>query len=224
MNILVVEDNQDIAENIADYFEPLGHTLDFAINGKCGLDMALSGRFDIIILDVMLPGMNGMDVCRRLREEHQITTPVLMLTARDQLDDKIEGFHCGADDYMVKPYSVKELEVRLQALYRRSQPVSRLLKVADLQFDLDTWQVSRQGVMLDLNPIQRTALELLMKKSPGIVTREELENHIWQEHIPDKDLLRSHIYSLRNTIDKPFDVKLLHTVYGTGYRLCKESA
>ena len=224
MNILVVEDNQDIAENIADYFEPLGHTLDFAINGKCGLDMALSGRFDIIILDVMLPGMNGMEVCRRLREEHQITTPVLMLTARDQLDDKIEGFHCGADDYMVKPYSVKELEVRLQALYRRSQPVSRLLRVADLQFDLDTWQVSRQGVMLDLNPIQRTALELLMKKSPGIVTREELENHIWQEHIPDKDLLRSHIYSLRNTIDKPFDVKLLHTVYGTGYRLCEESA
>lgn len=224
MNILVVEDNQDIAENIADYFEPLGHTLDFAINGKCGLDMAVSGRFDIIILDVMLPGMNGMEVCRRLREEHQITTPVLMLTARDQLDDKIEGFHCGADDYMVKPYSVKELEVRLQALYRRSQPVSRLLRVADLQFDLDTWQVSRQGVMLDLNPIQRTALELLMKKSPGIVTREELENHIWQEHIPDKDLLRSHIYSLRNTIDKPFDVKLLHTVYGTGYRLCEESA
>ena len=224
MNILVVEDNQDIAENIADYFEPLGHTLDFAINGKCGLDMALSGRFDIIILDVMLPGMNGMEVCRRLREEHQITTPVLMLTARDQLDDKIEGFHCGADDYMVKPYSVKELEVRLQALYRRSQPVSRLLRVADLQFDLDTWQVSRQGVMLDLNPIQRTALELLMKKSPGIVTREELENHIWHEHIPDKDLLRSHIYSLRNTIDKPFDVKLLHTVYGTGYRLCEESA
>ena len=224
MNILVVEDNQDIAENIADYFEPLGHTLDFAINGKCGLDMAISGRFDIIILDVMLPGMNGMEVCRRLREEHQITTPVLMLTARDQLDDKIEGFHCGADDYMVKPYSVKELEVRIQALYRRSQPVSRLLRVADLQFDLDTWQVSRQGVMLDLNPIQRTALELLMKKSPGIVTREELENHIWHEHIPDKDLLRSHIYSLRNTIDKPFDVKLLHTVYGTGYRLCEESA
>lgn len=224
MNILVVEDNQDIAENIADYFEPLGHTLDFAINGKCGLDMAVSGRFDIIILDVMLPGMNGMEVCRRLREEHQITTPVLMLTARDQLDDKIEGFHCGADDYMVKPYSVKELEVRLQALYRRSLPVSRLLRVADLQFDLDTWQVSRQGVMLDLNPIQRTALELLMKKSPGIVTREELENHIWQGHIPDKDLLRSHIYSLRNTIDKPFDNKLLHTVYGTGYRLCEESA
>lgn len=223
MNILVVEDNQDIAENIADYFEPLGHTLDFAVNGKSGLDMAVSGRFDIIILDVMLPGMNGMEVCRQLRETHHVSTPVLMLTAKDQLDDKIAGFHCGADDYMVKPYSVKELEVRLQALYKRSQPVSRLLKVADLQFDLDTWQVSRQGVILDLNPIQRTALELLMKKSPGIVTREELENHIWQDHVPDKDLLRSHIYSLRNTIDKPFANRLLHTVYGTGYRLSEES-
>ncbi|MDR0781039.1 MAG: response regulator transcription factor [Pseudomonadales bacterium] len=221
MQILVVEDNRDIAENIADYLEPLGHTLDFAADGLTGLHLAVTQRFDAIVLDVMLPGIDGMALCRKLREEAGDTTPVLMLTARDQLDDKLAGFRAGSDDYLVKPFSVRELEVRLQALVKRANPQARhkVLSVADLDFNADTQQAHRGGMLLDLNPIQRKLLELLMSNSHRVVTREELEQHIWGDTPPDSDVLRTHIYSLRNAIDKHFDLKLLHTVHGSGYRL-----
>jgi DNA-binding response OmpR family regulator len=221
MQILVVEDNRDIAENIADYLEPLGHTLDFAADGLTGLHLAVTRRFDVIVLDVMLPGMDGITLCRKLREEAGNTTPVLMLTARDQLDDKIAGFRAGTDDYLVKPFSVKELEVRLQALCKRATPQAhqRVLRVADLEFNPDTLQARRGGTLLDLNPIQRKLLELLLSNSHRVVTREELEQHIWSGSPPDSDVLRTHIYSLRSAIDKHFDIKLLHTVHGSGYRL-----
>jgi DNA-binding response OmpR family regulator len=221
MQILVVEDNRDIAENIADYFEPLGHTLDFAADGLTGLHLAVTRRFDVIVLDVMLPGMDGMTLCRKLREEAGDTTPILMLTARDQLDDKLAGFRAGSDDYLVKPFSVKELEVRLQALVKRASPQARqkVLSVADLEFNSDTQQARRGGVLLDLNPIQRKLLELLLSNSHRVVTREELEQHIWGGTPPDSDVLRTHIYGLRNAIDKHYVPKLLHTVHGSGYRL-----
>jgi DNA-binding response OmpR family regulator len=221
MQILVVEDNRDIAENIADYLEPRGHTLDFAADGITGLHLAVTRRFDVIVLDVMLPGMDGMTLCRKLREEAGNTTPVLMLTARDQLDDKLAGFRAGTDDYLVKPFSLKELEVRLQALVKRASPQGRqkVLSVADLEFNADTQQAHRGGNLLDLNPIQRKLLELLMSNTHRVVTREELEQHIWSGTPPDSDVLRTHIYSLRNAIDKQYDLKLLHTVHGSGYRL-----
>jgi DNA-binding response OmpR family regulator len=221
MQILVVEDNRDIAENIADYLEPLGHTLDFAADGITGLHLAVTRRFDVIVLDIMLPGMDGMTLCRKLREEAGDTTPVLMLTARDQLDDKLAGFRAGSDDYLVKPFSVKELEVRLQALVKRASPQGRqrVLSVADLEFNTDTQQARRGGTLLDLNPIQRKLLELLLSNTHRVVTREELEQHIWGGTPPDSDVLRTHIYGLRNAIDKQYDPKLLHTVHGSGYRL-----
>jgi Response regulators consisting of a CheY-like receiver domain and a winged-helix DNA-binding domain len=221
MQILVVEDNRDIAENIADYLEPLGHTLDFAADGLTGLHLAVTRRFDVIVLDVMLPGMDGMTLCRKLREEAGDTTPVLMLTARDQLDDKIEGFRAGTDDYLVKPFSVKELEVRLQALVKRASPQARqkVLRVADLEFNPSTQQARRGGNLLDLNPIQRKLLELLLSNTHRVVTREELEQHIWGSAPPDTDVLRTHIYGLRTAIDKHYERKLLHTVHGSGYRL-----
>lgn len=232
MNILVIEDNRDIAANIADYLEPLGHTLDFAANGKAGLALATahangqsgSAGFDVIVLDLMLPGIDGLALCRQLRQQWGVLTPVLMLTARDQLDDKLEGFAAGADDYLVKPFSIKELEARLQALVKRGaqRSVSADLLVEDLSYKPDTRQAQRQGVMLELNPVQRRLLELLMRNSHRVVTREELEHHVWGDNPPDNDILRTHVYALRTVVDKPFSEKLIHTVHGTGYRLCAQ--
>jgi DNA-binding response OmpR family regulator len=221
MRLLIVEDNRDIAANIADYLEPLGHELDFATDGLTGLHLAATRPFDAIVLDLMLPGMDGINLCRTLRNQGNLDTPVLMLTARDQLDDKLEGFRAGADDYLVKPFSVKELEVRLQALVKRSTPGAgrKLLQVADLQYNTETLETRRGEQLLELNPIQRKLLELLLMNKHRVVPREELENHIWGDALPDNDVLRTHIYGLRNVIDRNFEPKLLHTVHGAGYRI-----
>jgi len=221
VNVLVVEDNRDIAANIADYLEPRGHVLDFAFTGPHGLELASKGRYDVIVLDIMLPGIDGITVCERLRTQARVGTPVLMLTARDQLDDKLEGFRVGADDYLVKPFSVRELEVRLEALVKRGQNrgLSRHFEAADLQYDADSMTATRAGKTLVLNPIQRKLLEVLLMNTHRVVSREELETLIWGDELPDKDVLRTHIYHLRNVVDKPFNEKLIHTVHGAGYRL-----
>ena len=223
MRVLVIEDNRDIAANIADYLEPKGHILDFAATGPQGLQLATNERYDVIVLDVMLPGLDGFSLCQRLRTEARVGTPVLMLTARDQLDDKLEGFRAGADDYLVKPFSVKELEVRMEALVKRSQhkEAGRLLQVADLEYNPDTLVATRAGQALELNPIQRKLLEALMLNTHRVVSREELESLIWGDEVPDTYVLRTHIYHLRNVVDKPFAEKLIQTVHGAGYRLQK---
>ncbi len=223
MKLLVVEDNRDIAENIADYFEPLGHHLDFAYNGEQGLNLALADEFDVIVLDVMMPRMDGMSVCQHLRAAKN-NTPVIMLTAKDQLNDKLQGFEVGADDYLVKPFSVKELEARLLALIKRQHQSDqdKVFAVADLQFDPNTLQATRAGIPLTLNPIQRKLLHYLLQQSPNVVPREKLEEIVWDDMPPEKDILRTHIYSLRNAVDKPFATKLLHTVHGVGYRLSEK--
>ena len=222
MKLLIVEDNRDIAGNIADYLEPRGHTLDFAFDGNTGLHLAAHEKFDAIVLDLMMPGIDGLTVCQKLRKEYGVNTPVIMLTARDQLDDKLTGFRAGADDYLVKPFSVMELEVRLEALVKRSQgmPVRELV-VADLEFDTQSLESRRAGQKLELNPIQRKLLSYLLANTHRVVPRHELEVYIWGEDIPDRDVLRTHIYNLRNIIDKPFEQKLLHTVHGSGYRLAE---
>lgn len=221
MKVLVVEDNRDIAANISDFLEPQGFVLDFAADGLEGYRLLSQDSFDAIVLDVMLPGIDGFTLCRRLRNELGLDTPVIMLTARDQLDDKLEGFAAGVDDYLVKPFSVKELAVRLQALGKRggSSGHRKQLVVGDLEFDTETLQAKRDGVTLELNPIQRKLLEYLMRNNDRVVARSELEQLIWNDDLPDKDILRSHIYGLRNQIDKPFPARLLHTIHGSGYRL-----
>lgn len=221
MRILVVEDHMDLAENIGDYLTPKGHALDFAADGITGLHLAVTNPYDVIVLDLALPGMDGISLCRKLREEAKRDTPVLMLTARDRIDDKVEGFRSGADDYLVKPFALKELEVRLEALRRRSTSTvaARALKVADLEFDPDTQIVKRAGKRLELNPSLRRLLGVLMSNSHRVVRRDELEAALWGEDRPDADVLRAHIYALRSIVDKPFDKKLLKTVHGTGYRL-----
>jgi DNA-binding response OmpR family regulator len=225
MHILVIEDNSDIAANIGDYLADKGHIVDFAADGVTGLHLAIVDDFDAIVLDLTLPGMDGLDVCRKLRGEARKQTPVLMLTARDALEQKLVGFDSGADDYMVKPFALQELEARLSVLARRGRgPKSRQLKVDDLEYNLDTLVVTRAGKLLQLNPTGLKLLQCLMEASPSVVTRRELEMRVWGEELPDSDSLRVHIHGLRAAIDKPFGKPLIHTRHGIGYCLIDPDA
>ena len=220
LRILIVEDNIDISENIGDYFELQGHVTDFAMDGIGGLHLALTQDYDAIILDIMLPGMDGLTFCRKLREDGEKTTPVLMLTARDTLDDKLQGFDAGADDYLVKPFELEELNARIQVLVRRAVPArQRLLKIGDLELDLGKMQVKRSGRRIDLNRACIRILTMLMQASPNVVSRKEIEHALWSDMPPGSDALRSHIYTLRQAVDKPFEHHLIQTVHGLGYKL-----
>ncbi|MGA7297974.1 MAG: response regulator transcription factor [Rhodanobacteraceae bacterium] len=220
MRVLVIEDNNDIATNIGDYLEDHGHLVDFAGDGVTGLHLAVVHDFDVIVLDLTLPGMDGLEVCRKLHSEAHKQTPVMMLTARDALDQKLTGFESGADDYMTKPFALQELGARLEVLARRGKgPQTRVLKVADLTYNLDTLTVTRGGKSIQLNPIGLKLLQALMESSPSVVTRQDLEHRVWGEELPDSDSLRVHIHGLRAVIDKPYDKALIHTRHGIGYRM-----
>lgn len=220
MRILVIEDNRDILANILDYLELKGFTVDCAQDGLSGMHLALTQPYDLIVLDIMLPGMDGYQLCQKLRQEADNNTPIIMLTARDALDDRLKGLHAGADDYLVKPFALSELVARIEAVLRRSSGANkRVLEVADLRYNLETLEVSRAGQPLKLNPIGLKLLATLMQRSPAVVRREALEEALWGDDIPDSDSLRSHIHQLRQSIDKPFATTLLHTVHGVGFRL-----
>ncbi len=226
MRLLVIEDNHNLVANLFDYFEARGHVLDAAPDGVTGLHLATTQAYDAIILDWMMPRMDGPEVLRRLREEHASEVPVIMLTARDELPDKIAGFRAGADDYLTKPFALPELEVRLEALLVRAQGRgrSKALQVADLRLDLATLEATRAGRPLHLYPACRKLLEVLMQASPAAVTRERLEHALWGDEPPDGDMLRSHIYELRRSVDGPFAEKLIHTLPRVGYRLAQVDA
>ena len=225
MRVLIIEDNPDIAANLGDYLEDHGHTVDFAGDGITGLHLAVVNEFDSIVLDLALPGMDGLDVCRKLRSEAGKDTPVLMLTARDRLEDKLAGFETGADDYLVKPFELQEVEARLKVLAGRGRRRNtRELKVGDLKYNLDTLNVSRGDEDIYLNPIGLKLLHCLMEASPNVVSRAELEMEVWGEEMPDSDSLRVHIHSLRSAIDKPFGSNLIQTRHGIGYRLVESDA
>ena len=220
MRILIIEDQPDILQNIADYLELKGYLVDCAYDGLGGLHLAITQTFDLIILDLMLPGMDGITLCQRLRLDARLQTPIIMLTARDSVDDKLTGFRAGADDYLVKPFSLPELHARVEAVLRRGQTgLQNVLEVGDLHFDMNSLEVARQEKLLKLSPIGLKLLEMLMKRSPHVVRREVLEELLWGEDLPGSDSLRSHIHILRQAIDKPFKSPLLHTVHGIGYCL-----
>ncbi|MDE2055320.1 MAG: response regulator transcription factor [Xanthomonadaceae bacterium] len=191
--VLLVEDNSGIAEMVGEFLERRGYTVDFAGDGVSGLHLAVTNSYDVIVLDLMLPGMDGLDVCRKLRGEAKKSTPVLMLTARDTLEDKLVGLDAGADDYLVKPFEPRELEARIRALIRRERR-----------------QVSPIGLKL---------LAILMRESPRVVSRHDIEREIWGDTLPDSDTLRSHLYNLRRVVDKPYAKPLVHTIHSAGYRV-----
>jgi len=220
MHLLVIEDSPDLVDNLCEYMETRGHTVDVAYDGLGGLRLALQNNYDALVLDLMLPGMDGLEVCARMREAGR-GTPVLMLTARDTLDNKLEGFDNGADDYMIKPFALPELEARLKAMARRArgEHARRILRIADLSFDPDTLRVERDGKRIELPPIPLKILALLMRQSPRVVVRREIEREIWGDSPPDSDALRAHMHALRSAIDREFGRPLLNTVRGIGYQL-----
>ncbi len=222
--VLIVEDHQDLAANIGDFLEAGGMTVDFAADGITALQLCSQNRFDAIVLDIMMPGIDGYEVCLRIRNELQQDMPIIMLTARDTLDDKLTGFDQGADDYLIKPFEMKELEARLISHIRRHRGDmdTKSLTIADMVFEPKTMRVTRSGEAIKLSPIMLQILRILMRESPNLVTREKLEAEIWGEDTPDSDTLRSHLYNLRKLIDKPYQQHLLHTIPGIGYKLCEE--
>jgi DNA-binding response OmpR family regulator len=221
---LIVEDNRDICENIAAYLEKISYVLDFAHDGVTAMNLALTNPFDVIVLDLMIPRMDGLTFCQRLRADAGIETPVLMLTARDTLDDRLKGFDAGADDYLVKPFALQELDARLRALYKRShRNPDNLLAVGDLTLNRSTLQVHRAGRRVEINPAGMKLLRRLMEESPSVVDRDELETLLWADERPDGDALRSHMYKLRQAIDRPFDRPLIHTVHRIGYRIAEDA-
>ncbi|AIW19318.1 response regulator transcription factor [Vibrio coralliilyticus] len=218
--ILLVEDNREVAGILFDYFESMGMDLDYADNGELGLQLALSENFDLILLDLMLPRMDGLTVCNKLREAGN-NTPVLMLTALDNREDMLKGFEHGADDYLTKPFDLEILEARMHALVKRyrGQVANTVLSFGSLKIDQKTRQAFREGKLLALNPTTYTILEALCHKAPEILTRQEISEKLWQEKEPNNDVLRSHIYQLRNQLDKPFAQPMLTTLPKIGFRL-----
>lgn len=223
INALLIEDDQDLAEAISDYMELDGFEFDFAYNGAAGLNLALNNQYDIILTDLNMPKMDGIDVCQSLREQG-VSTPVLMLTARDTLDDKVTGFAAGSDDYLVKPFAMEELKIRLQALIRRSQGTVTSLKVGDLSIDLDKHQATRAGQALKLPPVCWKMLVCLMRSSPNVVSKTKLEEEVWGDELPSADSLKVHLFKLRQAVDAPFDNKLIHTVHGVGIAVREDDA
>jgi DNA-binding response OmpR family regulator len=220
-SLLLVEDHYDIAEMVGAYLERRGYSVDYAADGITGLHLAVSNDYDAIILDLMLPGLDGLELCKKVRTEARRDVPILMLTARDTLDDKIHGLDVGADDYVIKPFAIHELEARVRALIRRHRGhlAPEILQVGDLSLDNATLKVERGGQVLSLTPIGLKILTVLMRASPRVISRRELERQVWGDIMPDSDTLRSHLYNLRKAIDKPFSKSLLHTLPGKGYQL-----
>ncbi|MDY6952667.1 MAG: response regulator transcription factor [Thermodesulfobacteriota bacterium] len=220
MRVLVIEDNQDVAANIGDYLEQKGHVVDFAMDGISGLHLAVTQRVDVIVLDIMLPGMDGMTLCRRFREESEKPTPILMLTARDTLDDKLQGFDAGADDYLLKPFALEELEARLQVLARRSRhDAAPIMEVGPIRVDMGRRWVKKEGIPITLNRACFRILVELMRSAPNVVAREDLEHLLWGDYKPASDVLRSHVYALRKALDSPGAESLVETIVGVGFRM-----
>lgn len=220
MQVLIVEDNPDLMANVFDYLEARHHVVDAAYDAPGGLERALRSEYDAIVLDLMLPGGDGLDVCRRIRAQGR-STPVLMLTARDTLSDKLAGFDAGADDYLVKPFALQE--ARGPTARARAPGAGRWVSDAPEGggplLDLETRRVERGGRVIELPPIPLRILELLMRHSPRVVTRAEIERWVWGDAPPDSDALRTHLYVLRSAIDRPFEKSLLRTLRALGCQL-----
>lgn len=219
MRILVIEDEPKLGDYLKKGLEENGYVVDIARDGIEGRYLATEGDYALILLDVMLPGIDGFAVLQAIRRTSNV--PVLVLTARDKVEDRVNGLQQGADDYLVKPFSLLELAMRLGALVRRAAPANggKVVEVGGLKFDTDTLEAERDGVPIKLNPSTRSILGLLIQNTHRVVKREELEQLLWKDVPPQGDVLRAHMHALRNAIDKGFERRLLHTIHGTGYRL-----
>jgi len=220
LHILIVDDTYSVSETIADYLELEGMTVDFAYHGEGALQLVEDNHYDAIIMDIMMPKMDGITAVKKLREELFCNTPIIFLTAKDQIEDKMASFKAGGDDYLVKPFALEELSLRIHALTLRGarQDVGQLT-FADIQVDVKSGEVSCAGSTIKVSPIQLTILKVLIKKAPNIATRQEVNQAIWGDQPPSSDALRSHIYSLRNKLSEGQNHSRLETIHGQGFRL-----
>jgi DNA-binding response OmpR family regulator len=221
MYVLVVEDERRLAQLVRRVLEEEGHTVDVAHDGEEGLQMALEGTHDVIVLDIMLPEMDGIEVCRSLRR-NRVDTPVLLLTALDGVDDRVRGLDAGADDYLPKPFAFQELMARLRALSRRRvQPRDpQELAVDDLTLDLRRRRAQRDGRAIELSPKEFSLLEFLMRNEGRVVTRTQILDHLWgYDFATDSNLVDVYVAYLRRKVDKGTNNKLIRTVRGVGYAL-----
>ena len=224
MHLLVVEDDKDTADFISNGLLQSGHLVDTASNGRDGLYMATTGDFDLVILDRMLPIVDGLTIVRTLRASGN-KVPILILSALGEIDHRVDGLKAGADDYLVKPFAFSEMEARVDALCRRTSPdgPETLLCLGDLEMNLITRAVTRGGRSIDLQPREFRLLEYLMRHADQVITRTMLLEHVWDYHFdPQTNVIDVHVSRLRGKIDKGFTYPLLHTVRGAGYRLSKE--
>ncbi len=221
MHILIIEDDKEAAGWLMKGLREAGHVTDLAVDGEEGLNMARNGDYDVLIIDRMLPKMDGLTVLKTLRKEGN-QTPALFLSALGEVDDKVEGLRAGGDDYIAKPYAFSELLARVEVLGRRktAEPVQTRLRVGDLEMDLLKRRVTRAGKEIQLQPREFKLLEYLMRHAGNVVTRTMLLENVWDYHFdPQTNVIDVHISRLRGKIDKEFDKPLLHTVRGAGYML-----
>lgn len=219
INILIVEDNTELMANIADYLENNSYSLDFAYNGAIALHLINNNEYDVIVMDVMLPGMSGFMLCHKIRQELKLTTPIILITAKSQIDDKVVGFTNGADDYLVKPFNLKELEIRIQALSRRNTPSQSILQAGSVEFELGTLRLRIQDSnYLQLSGTAANIMQALLKAYPNFISYERLSQYIWEEK-QDMHTLRTHIYSLRKNLMVAFGFNVIKTLHGKGYIL-----
>jgi len=224
MKALIIEDDKTVAEHVHNSLTEAGHECTMVTDGATGLDTARSGQFDIIVLDIMLPGADGIAVLKTLREEEN-QTPVLLLSAKSQVEDKVQGLRSGANDYLTKPFAVEELLARIEGLAGRVQDTTTALKVGDLTLDLLNRKVTRGDTEIELQAKEFQLLECLMRNRGKVVTRSMLLEHVWNYHFdPQTNVIDVHISRLRQKVDKTFNVPLIETVRGTGYRIAENLA
>lgn len=217
---LVVEDNLDIAKQLVNFLADKGFTMDFAYNGKDAINLLNSERYDLVILDLMLPDTDGITICRHIKQELTTNVPVLMLTARDSLDEKVDGFGAGADDYLTKPFALEEVYIRCLALGKRHQlHKAKRITIGDMEIDFSEHTVTRNGQDISLSSTDFSILKLLAEAYPNALSKRHIAEKLWGDDQPETDAIRSHIYTLRSAVDKPFDHAMIKTLHGIGFKL-----
>ncbi|AZZ97390.1 response regulator transcription factor [Pseudoalteromonas sp. R3] len=220
LRILIAEDHLDIAENIGDFLTAKGHQVDYAYDGVMAVNLVEEQTYDAIIMDIMMPKLDGLKATRQIRQGSQPTVPILMLTAKDRLDDKLVGFDSGADDYILKPFAISELYARLVAHTRKAQnDYHHVMRLNGLELNTQNKTASFNGETLQLNPTTFKILTLLCKQHPSLVNKSELEFQLWRDALPENDLLRSHIYNLRKSLSGCAEHIKVQSKHGQGYQL-----
>jgi DNA-binding response OmpR family regulator len=221
LRLLVIEDQVDLAENLFEFLGEDRYSLDFAADGLTALHLLATQSYDVIVLDLMLPGINGYDICQRIRQDLQCQTPVILMTALSALSDKEKGFDCGADDYLVKPFELRELQLRIEALHRRHSPQRPVLTAGDMRFDPGTLEVELRGSSTTLSGTPARLFELLVRAYPSFISHEALTDAVWgaQHGETEGNSLRTHIYTLRKSLQSGLGHGLVKTIHGRGYSL-----